>query len=87
MKIDNGMIVKVVDTACNGQEHFGHLNEVGVVENRERNRFFIRFENESCGWWYLENIEIIDRKKEERIKRRLKQIENIKKIIEEIENE
>lgn len=86
MKIDNGMIVRVANLPTN-KSHFGHLNDIGIVTDKRNNQFYIKFEDECCGFWSLDEVEIIDRNKQERINRRLKQIESLKKNIIDIINE
>ena len=86
MKIDNGMIVRVINLPTN-KRHFGHLNDIGIVTDKRNNQFCIKFEDECCGFWSLDEVEIIDRNKQERINRRLKQIESLKKNIIDIINE
>lgn len=33
MKIDNGMIVRVINLPTN-KKHFGHLNDVGIITDK-----------------------------------------------------
>lgn len=87
MKIENSMIVKVAFLDPQ-RTHFGHLGEIGKVENCKGNRFFIRFQNgETCGHWSTKNVQIIDLNKTERIEKLRTQISKLNKKISDIQSQ